>query len=662
MRPVKSLEHSVIQIGAWRVDPALDEISRDGQTTKLEPKMMQLLLSLAAHAGEVVSVEQLLDEVWKDVVVTPDSVYHAVAALRRVLGDDSKDPSYIANVLRRGYRLIAPVVPLDPAETPPPPPSPYSAAEERVAKPTAEAPLSQSILKLTGHRLAIATFTVLAVASAYFIARVWIEKPSAPAHSSAPPAQEVASRTSVAPPTTAVFNPPPHSIAVLPFVNMSGDKEEDYFSDGLSEELLNSLSCINDLQVAARTSSFYFKGEHADLPTIAHKLNVASVLEGSVRRSGQKIRVTAQLSNAATGFHLWSQTYDRDLHDVLKMQTEIANAVASALKVTLLGDGATKIDVGGTRNPVAFDAYLRASQAYRLYHDAKDLKTAIAAYTDAIHLDPNYALAFVGRSRAFDELASWWTEGMAASIEPYGKAQADAQHAIDLTPDLGDAHLVLANSLAEQLAFMRASEEYERALALAPGKALVLQDYGLFAVLMGLTEQGLAASRRAVLLDPLNRQVHQALMAALINARRPEEAISVHHNALALDPAYFPFQWEPYYLLGNYESARIMCQSNPQSSDTHQCLAMIYEKLGRHADAEAELVKLKATNSPQDDPVMYAEIYAQWGQTAKALSSLETALRIRHVALEYLKTSPLFDPLREEPRFQAIERALKFPN
>ena len=660
MPPVKSLEHSVIQIGAWRVDPALDEISRDGQTTKLEPKMMQLLLCLAAHAGQVVSVEQLLDEVWKDVVVTPDSVYHAVAGLRRVLGDDSKDPSYIANVMRRGYRLIAPVVPLDLAETPPPPP--HSAAEDRVAKPTAEVPLSHSIHKLTGRRLAIATFTVLAVASAYFIARVWIAKPFAPAHSSAPAAQEVASRTSVAPPTTAAFNPPAHSIAVLPFVNMSGDKNQDYFSDGLSEELLNSLSRINDLQVAARTSSFYFKGEHADLPTIARKLNVASVLEGSVRRSGQMIRVTAQLSNAATGFHLWSQTYDRELDDVLKLQTEIANAVASALKVTLLGDAAAKTDVGGTRNPVAFDAYLRASQAYRLYHDAKDLKTAIAAYSDAIHLDPNYALAFVGRSRAFDELASWWTEDGAASVVAYGKAQADAQQAIKLTPDLGDAHLVLANSLAEQLAFMRASEEYERALALAPGKALVLQDYGGFAVAMGRTEQGLAASRRAVLLDPLNRQAYLALMYALYEARRPEEAISVLHNALALDPAYIPFQWVPYYLLGDYESARIMCEGNPQYSDTHICLAMIYDKLGRHADAEAELVKLKTIDPSPDDSVQYATIYAQWGQTAKALSSLETALRVRHVALVYLKTDPLFDPLRNEPRFQAIERELKFPN
>jgi len=135
----------------------------------------------------------------------------------------------------------------------------------------------------------------------------------------------------------------------------------------------------------------------------------------------------------------------------------------------------------------------------------------------------------------------------------------------------------------------------------------------------------------------------------------------VLHNALALDPAYFPFQWMPYYLLGNYESARIMCQSSPQYPDTHQCLAMIYDKLGRRADAEAELVKLKATDPSPDDTVQYAVVYAQWGQTAKALSSLQTALRVRHVALVYLKTFPLFDPLRKEPRFQAVMRELKFP-
>src|SRR6266481_1178262 len=209
-----------------------------------------------------------------------------------------------------------------------------------------------------------------------------------------------------APVTAPAFNPPAHSIAVLPFTNMSGDKGQDYFSDGLSEELLNSLARISELQVAARTSSFYFKGEHADLQTIAHKLNVASVLEGSVRRAGHKIRITAQLNNAITGFHLWSQTYDRDLSDVLALQMEIANAVASALKVALLGDVAAKIEAGGTRDPAAFDAYLRASKAYREYQNDKDVQAAIAGYTEAIRLDPEYALAYADRSLAFSTFAT----------------------------------------------------------------------------------------------------------------------------------------------------------------------------------------------------------------------------------------------------------------
>ena len=475
--------------------------------------------------------------------------------------------------------------------------------------------------------------------------------------------QKAAAPTGMTPatPPSAVFSPPPHSIAVLPFVNMGGDKDQEYFSEGLTEELLNSLSRINQLQVAARTSSFSFQGEHPDIATVAHKLNVGAVLEGSVRRSAHTIRITAQLINGVTGFHLWSQTYDRDLGDVLALQTEIANAVASALKISLLGDVAAKVELGGTRNPAAFDAYLKGSQAYRMHHDAKDLKTAIAEYTDAIQLDPNYALAYVGRSRAFDELASYWVAGMADAIEPYAKAQADARKAMALAPDLGEGHLVLANSLAEQLYFTRASEEYERALALAPGNALVLQDYGLFAVLMGHTEKGLSAVRRAVLLDPLNRNTHLTLGDALYNARQPEEAISAAHDALVLDPTYAPYQWGAYYVLGNYQGDRAVCESNPQYPDSHMCLALIYHKLGRHADAEAEFAKFKAENPNGDDWPQYAAVYAQWGDTTKALTSLEAALRIRHVALEYLKTEPMLDPLRREPRFQTIELALKFP-
>ena len=233
----------------------------------------------------------------------------------------------------------------------------------------------------------LATFTVLVVALGYLVAnRLVLSKRGAEVDAPAPAVQNASATT---------FTPPPHSIAVLPFVNLSGDASQDYFSDGLTEELLNSLAEINELQVAARTSSFSFK-EHPDIATVAHKLNVGAVLEGSVRRSSHTIRITVQLINAVTGFHLWSKIYDRDQGDVLKLQTEIATAVAGALKVTLLGDVAAKVELGGTHNPAAFDAYLRGAKAPSSFRDTKDLPAAIAAYTEAIRLDPHYALAFAG--------------------------------------------------------------------------------------------------------------------------------------------------------------------------------------------------------------------------------------------------------------------------
>jgi len=459
------------------------------------------------------------------------------------------------------------------------------------------------------------------------------------------------------------FNPPPHSIAVLPFVNMSGDKEQEYFSDGLTEELLNSLSEINELQVAARTSAFSFKGTNTDISTIAHKLNVGAVLEGSVRRSANTIRITAQLINAVTGFHMWSKTYDRNLGDVLKLQTEIATSVASALKVTLLGDVAAKVELGGTGNPVAFDAYLRGAKAVRLSRDSKDIPAAIAAYTEAIRLDTHYALAFAGRSIALSSAASE-AETPAAAREGLDKAQADARQALALAPDLAQAHLALAFVLElGNLDFTKASEAYERALALAPGNALVLRYSGGFAAFMGHFDAGVAAARRAVVLDPLGRGSHTVLGRALYTARRYKEALAAFADVLSLDPGFkvtYADRGFAYYGLGDLQSARAACETKPDYWPSHWCLSVVYDKLGRHADAEAELVKLKAT---QGDAAayQYATIYAQWGNRAMALEWLETALRLRDPGLEFLKTDPLMDPLRQEPRFQAIERELKFP-
>jgi TolB-like protein len=487
---------------------------------------------------------------------------------------------------------------------------------------------------------------------AYFaIEKLWISKPAAP------PLTPPGAPTRAA---TADFSPPPHSIAVLPFVNLSGDASQDYFSEGLTEELLNSLSQINDLQVAARTSSFSFK-EHPDIVTVAHKLNVAAVLEGSVRRSAHTVRVTAQLINAITGFHLWSKTYDRDLGDVLKLQTEIATAVASALKVTLLGDEAAKIELGGTHNPAAFDAYLQGSKAFL----SGNLQSAIAAYTEAIRLDPNYALAFADRSRTLSAYAGGGGIASETTVrEFFDKAQADARQAIKLAPELAEGHVALAFFLAfGSLDFTHASEAYERAMALAPGDAAVLGEGGLFSVHMGRFDAGLVAAHRAVALDPLSPRSHDRLGEALYWARRYEDAVVALGEVISLESDFqraYGYRGLAYYGLGDLQSARSSCEAKADHWVSQWCLAVAYEKLGRHADAEAQLKKIQAALG-DTSAYQYATIYAQWHNTASALEWLATAMRVRDPGVAYVKTDPLLDPLRNEPRFQAIERALKFP-
>jgi TolB-like protein/Flp pilus assembly protein TadD len=461
----------------------------------------------------------------------------------------------------------------------------------------------------------------------------------------------------------AAFAPPPHSIAVLPFVNLSGDKEQEYFSDGLTEELLHSLTQINDLQVAARASSFSFK-ERPNIVTVGHQLNVAAVLEGSVRRSAHTVRVTAQLINAVTGFHIWSKAYDRGLGDVLTLQTEIATAVASALKITLLGNEAAKIELGGTRNPGAFDAYLRGSKAVRSGQGTSSYQSALAGYTEAIRLDPNYALAFAARSLALSNYAGEFASGTGIR-DFYTKAETDARQALRLAPELAEGHSALGRFLAaSHLDYTHASEAHQRAMALAPGDAEVLANSGSFAVLMGRFDVGLAAARHAVTLDPLNPQRHQVLGEALFWARRYQEAVAAFGEVIRLEPDFkraYGFRGVAYYWLGDLPSARSSCETKPDHWSSMWCLALTYEKLGRHVDAEAELTRLQATFG-DNSAYQCATIYASWGDTASALAWLDRAVRLPDAGVVAVKTDALMDSLRREPRFQAVMRELKFPD
>jgi TolB-like protein/Tfp pilus assembly protein PilF len=457
-------------------------------------------------------------------------------------------------------------------------------------------------------------------------------------------------------PWTAVsvaFAPPPRSIAVLPFANLSGDKDQEYFSDGLTEELLNSLSRVSELQVAARTSSFSFKGTNASISTIARKLNVGAVLEGSVRRSGNTVRITAQLINAVTGFQMWSQTYDRNLDDVLTVQTNIANATVAALKVTLLEDAAAKIELGGTRNPQALDAYLRSVKATQSALGDEYFQTSIAGLSEAIRLDPAFAQAYAWRSLMY------WNIGRQEFLH---KQEADAREAIRLAPELAEGYDALALFFEETLDFPQARENFERALVLAPGSARVQLMSSHFLVNMGQFDEAVSAARRAVTLDPLNRYAHNALGDALFAARRYHEAIAASAEAISLDlPEEYTPRADAYYMLGDFESAKSSCEKKPDAPGNQLCLAMVYDKLGRHVEAQSMLAKLEAKES-DSYAYGYAAVYAQWGKRAEALDWLDTALHRRDTRLSGLKSDPLMDPLRQEPRFQAVMRELKFPD
>jgi TolB-like protein len=511
-----------------------------------------------------------------------------------------------------------------------------------------------------------AAVAVVAAAFFYFaVGKPWLSKhPRGAVTESAPTLDAVGVTPATPNGDVSASAPPPHSIAVLPFANMSGDPKQDYFSDGLSEELLNSLVAIPALQVAARTSSFTFKGKNEDIADIARKLHVGAVLEGSVRKDGNQVRITAQLISASTGFHLWSQTYDRDLKNVLMLQTEIATAVTRALKATLLADAAAAIEVGGTQNPAAFDAYLRGKNLDRMGFSKENALAEVAFYSEAIRLDPKFARAHVGAAVTQIGYAGNYVPGPEIRSW-YRRARENAEKAISLAPELGEAHVAMALTWERgYLDLARAQAEYERALSLSPNDPGVLIRSGRFFVTMGRTEEGLSKIRRAIAMDQLNPKGYALLSYALGDAQRYREAIEANDRALQIDANSSEVRSARglnYLLLGELDSARQSCETEKRDWQCRLCMAILYDRLSRHADAESERAALQA-ESGEGVAYQMAEIYAQWGEIPKALDWLETAYRLPDAGIVTLRVDPFVDPLRKEPRFREIERKLNFPN
>jgi TolB-like protein/tetratricopeptide (TPR) repeat protein len=482
------------------------------------------------------------------------------------------------------------------------------------------------------------------------------------------------SKRSVSSPTVAfkaapaAFAPPPHSIAVLPFLNMSGDAKQEYFSDGITEELINALSRLSDLQVVARTSSFSFKGQDVDIQTIARKLNVGAILEGSVRRDGKEVRITAQLINAVTGFHLWSQTYDRKLTDILKVQTDVATSVAAQLERKITGDETDKIEVGGTHNPDAYDAYLRGAEYMATADTDAQYRAALAAFDRAVKLDSGYAAAYAQRARTLSDLAILETkEGHDKQL--YRLARQSAERAVALAPDFADAHAALGWHVLSvgYLDFQNGAYEIERALSLAPGSAYVLRTVAAFQGLLGHSARAQAAIVQAIKLDPENYRIRVDRAWLLYWSHNFVQAQSANRDAIALNSAGHDtgeIAATSLLALGRPEEAQRVCEAaaTPLDDDVrHECLAIAYHMLGKIKEGENEL-KIFRSITADSEPVRCADIYAQWGNARAALRWLTRAETRRDSELTTLRVDWMLDPIRNEPQFKVIEARMHFPS
>ncbi|MEX2260684.1 MAG: protein kinase [Bryobacteraceae bacterium] len=460
-----------------------------------------------------------------------------------------------------------------------------------------------------------------------------------------------------APPLAAALSVP--SIAVLPFANLSADKDNEYFGDGLTEEIISALSRLQGLRVTARTSAFAMRGKDQDVRTIGHTLNVSSVLEGSVRKSGKRLRINVQLVDVEGGFHLWSERYDREMTDVFAIQDEISQSIVDTLRVKLLRDA--RVEVRRADNLEAYNLYLKGRYQYFKY-TGQALKQAVGCFEEAIALDPNYALAHSGLAEVFWAVAfAGWEP--ASSILP--QATAAVSRALELDDTLAEAHVTMAQLKVCSWDWDTVGRELRRARELNPGfshVAFVRAYYYLRP--LGRLDEGIEEVKRAMLVDPLSLLLHFGLASLLYTARRYDEALAVCRKMTDMEPGY----WFAYYVGGMVhiqqgkfseaiEAAGKMTALGASRSVSSRLVGTAYTYSGRQDEARQLLAELRdAGRSGYVSPTSIAEIHHNLGENDEAFIWLERAREEMDPLLLRVVGDPTFDSLRSDPRYQTLLR------
>jgi len=654
---VSSLPDAV-QVGDWRVEPELDVIARNGRAVKVEPRAMRVLSCLIAHAGHVVSVEELLEQAWPDVVVGPDSVYQAVGLLRRTLGDDRYHPAYIEHVPRKGYRLVAPVsAPLDPrpeaitngtavegssansAAAPP------EVAADPAATPSPGARQSRKSPRVVWTALAVAIATL---AATYLLVRDHARVAAVPG---VPPAT-----AGLRAPVVAAAAPP--SIAVLPFLDLSEKQDLGYFADGLSEELIDLLARGSDLRVPARTSSFYFKGKIVTVAEMAHALSVDHLLEGSVRRSGNRVRVTAQLIRADNGYHLWSQTYDRELKEAFTVEDEIALAVTQRLQVKLNGEHAAP----GTRGNAEARSMLLQCHFFTRRNTPADADKAVACFHELLGLAPDDAAAWAGYADALLRQPGMKEESIAELRKGAAAARQAAEHALSLDPGLAAAHATLSS--VDRLLdrdWAAAGAEIKAALASDPDDPAALLSAANLARDLGQLDRAIELCERARVRDPLNYQPYARLGVLYLYQGKLPEAEAAVRRRIDLAPEGIGAHTQLVDVLlarGEPEAALTAAEQEPDEEMRLVGLALAYQALGQRERADAALGGLRRKWGDRY-PTEMAEIYAYRGETARAFSALDLAFATGDPAVNTIRADNYFKALASDRRYEALLHRLK---